>query len=127
MNNVAFIGVPVGVLDSGTADILARAYGKMEKSFTMVTKEFKRLSITMSGLNTNFSRGVITIERISTYETPVVDSRIYDRHSSYYRPPYFAIFGSNRPMISERIILPKCKIKKNARPKATHTNRKIYR
>lgn len=56
-----------------------------------------------------------------------VDLRIMDRHSSYYIPPYFAVFGSDRPMVTPPLLLPESKVMKNIRPKGTKTNRKRYR
>lgn len=57
----------------------------------------------------------------------LIESLKHDRHSSFYIPPYFAVFGSDRPLTTKRISLPKRKVMKNVRPKSTKTNRKIYR
>lgn len=50
-----------------------------------------------------------------------------DPHSSYYRLPYFSIFGSDRPLMEQRLTLPKNKVSKNVRPKGTHTHSRFYR
>lgn len=55
------------------------------------------------------------------------DLRTMDRHSSYYIPPYFAVFGSDRPIVTPPLLLPESRVMKNIRPKGTKTNRKIYR
>lgn len=56
-----------------------------------------------------------------------IDIRTLDPHSSYYIPHYFYVFGSNRPMVTSCVHIQKCKVRKNVRLKATHTNRKFYR
>lgn len=53
--------------------------------------------------------------------------RTLDPHSSYYIPPYFSIFGSDRPLVTVPIQMSRCKVQKNIRPKGTHTHRKFYR
>lgn len=57
----------------------------------------------------------------------IARNRATVQRSSYYIPPYFSIFGSNRPLVRKPISLPNGKVNRNVRPKATKTNRRFYR
>lgn len=57
----------------------------------------------------------------------VDDNRTKDRHSSYYIPPYFEVFGSDKPLKPLVFKTSKRKFDKNVRPKNTCGNRKFYR
>lgn len=118
--------------------IKMRLLSNEEKWLIMHSKTSLRIASLLSAM-VSFSMGIQELpqtEVILTLSDPneklinrekLIESLKHDRNSCYYVPPYFAIFGSDRPLTTKRISLPKGKVMKNVRPKGTKTNRKIYR
>lgn len=85
------------------------------------------LSYTLKDIRFQFE--VLKIEGKSLGKNDKIhdDPRTRDKHSSYYIPFYFPIFGKDGPMVQKRTLYPNVQSKKNVRPKDTRTNRKLFR
>lgn len=111
-------------------DLLARREREQmeyEKRKKDVIDMHTSCSLTISDLSDGSEELVFSIKPIREDLFDLEDSRTTDRHSTYYIPPHFSIFGSSRPLRKERPALPTKKVERNVRPKGTHTHFRFYR
>lgn len=101
--------------------------GNITAPLSELCHSLETLSYTLKAIRPQFE--VLKTEGKSLGKNDKVhdDPRTRDKHSSYYIPFYFPIFGKDGPMVQKRALYPNVQSKKNVRPKGTRTNRKLFR